>query len=355
MSKVPISVCIIAKNEERYIEECLRKLKPHGMEIVVADTGSTDKTKEIAMKYADKVLDFEWIDDFSAARNFCAKNASNNWILSIDCDEYLNSINLRDIRIFMQKYPRYTGMIHLINLVSSKKGETYTGDNVVRFYNRNHYRYENPIHEQLVSIKGKESDITQKCFLLPLEAIHHGYNINAEEMEQKQKRNVKILHKSLEKNPNDPYMLFQLGQSEYILQDIDASIEHMKKALEYAPSTDFSYVQILITSLAQIYRDVGRNQEALDLMETYKDSCKTARFVFMHALTLMDSNQILKALLQFLKVVTLPDVASLGENLKYCYENIINIYRRMGENEMADMFVEKFEALKAEKDMLFNS
>ena len=61
MSKVPISVCIIAKNEERFIEDCLKRLKPFGMEIIVTDTGSTDRTKEIAQKYADKVVDFEWI------------------------------------------------------------------------------------------------------------------------------------------------------------------------------------------------------------------------------------------------------------------------------------------------------
>ena len=54
MSRVPISVCMIAKNEEKYIEECLKKLKPYGFEIIVTDTGSSDKTKEIAQKYADK-------------------------------------------------------------------------------------------------------------------------------------------------------------------------------------------------------------------------------------------------------------------------------------------------------------
>ena len=107
MSKVPISVCLIAKNEEKNIEECLKRLKPYGFEIIVTDTGSTDKTKELAARYADKVLDFEWIDDFSAARNFCAKNASNNWILSLDCDEYVNSIDVKTMRILMQKFPRY--------------------------------------------------------------------------------------------------------------------------------------------------------------------------------------------------------------------------------------------------------
>ena len=78
MSKVPVSVCIIAKNEEKFIEDCLKHLKPFGMEIIVADTGSTDRTKEIAQQYADKVVDFEWVKDFSAARNYCASFASNN-------------------------------------------------------------------------------------------------------------------------------------------------------------------------------------------------------------------------------------------------------------------------------------
>lgn len=67
MSKVPVSVCIIAKNEEKFIEDCLKHLLPYGMEIIVADTGSTDRTKEIAEKYADRVVDFEWVNDFAAA------------------------------------------------------------------------------------------------------------------------------------------------------------------------------------------------------------------------------------------------------------------------------------------------
>ena len=67
MSKIPVSVCIIAKNEEKHIEECLQHLKPFGFEIIVTDTGSTDRTVEIAEKYADKVLHFQWINDFSAA------------------------------------------------------------------------------------------------------------------------------------------------------------------------------------------------------------------------------------------------------------------------------------------------
>ena len=59
-----LSVCIIAKNEEKHIEKCMQCLSDKEVQIVVADTGSTDKTKEIAKKYTEFVYDFKWIDDF---------------------------------------------------------------------------------------------------------------------------------------------------------------------------------------------------------------------------------------------------------------------------------------------------
>lgn len=103
MSKIPVSVCIIAKNEEKYIGECLKRLEPYGFEIVVTDTGSTDQTVEIAKQYTDKVFEFEWVSDFSAARNFCVSHASNNWILTLDCDEYVHSIDVSSLRRIMQQ------------------------------------------------------------------------------------------------------------------------------------------------------------------------------------------------------------------------------------------------------------
>jgi len=153
MSKVPISVCIIAKNEEKYIEECLRKLKPYGFEIVVADTGSTDATKEIASRYADKVVDFTWINDFSAARNFCAKQASNNWILALDCDEYIESVDIRILRVLLQQKPKQVGVVRMKNIQLRENDELgYSVDDLPRLYNRNYYRYDKPIHEQIIPI-----------------------------------------------------------------------------------------------------------------------------------------------------------------------------------------------------------
>ena len=137
MTKLPVSVCIIAKNEEKYIEECLKRLQPYGFEIVVTDTGSQDRTKKIARQYASRVLDYTWTDDFSAARNFCADHASNDWIIVLDCDEYVADVDLNTLRLFMEKVPDYTGVLRLKNLVNKEDGtQGYSVDDVIRMYDR---------------------------------------------------------------------------------------------------------------------------------------------------------------------------------------------------------------------------
>lgn len=356
MSKIPVSVCLIAKNEEKYIEECLKCLLPYGFEIVVTDTGSTDRTKEIAMKYADKVLDFEWIDDFSAARNFCASHASNNWIMAIDCDEYVSSINVQGLRILMQRYPKFLGAFDLKNLVIGADGkDRYSIDRVVRMYNRNYYTYISSIHEQITYKDEAKRNEVQNTFVIPMEIIHHGYYLTPEEMLEKQKRNLEMLYQNIEKSPDDPYLLFQAGQSEHIIGNYAKSIEHFEKSLEKIPSIEYAYVQVMITTLARSYCYEERQADALELMNRYADQIKTAKYAFTHASVLLENGQPLKSLLMYLKIVTMEDRNDLGANLLNCYENIMMLYREMGQDDMADMFIDKYNECKMELDRVMNA
>ena len=199
MTKLPISVCIIAKNEEKYIEHCLQALRRYPWEIIVVDTGSTDATKQIADRYADKVEDFIWIDDFSAARNFAASLASNNWILVLDCDEYLTQVDEHALRICMQQHLRHVGMMGLNNVYTQPDGEVrYKPEEVPRFYNRNFYEYRFRIHEQITP--RNQVNLEEVClntYKLPVTVEHHGYDISPEEMERKQARNLTLLQSSL--------------------------------------------------------------------------------------------------------------------------------------------------------------
>jgi glycosyltransferase involved in cell wall biosynthesis len=89
---------MITKNEEKNLEKCLNSVKDIVDEIIIVDTGSTDKTKEIAKKFNAKIIDFKWIDDFSAARNECLKHATKDWILVLDADETIAKEDLNELR-----------------------------------------------------------------------------------------------------------------------------------------------------------------------------------------------------------------------------------------------------------------
>ena len=107
MSDIMLSIGMIVKNEARSLEQCLQALAPLResipCELVIADTGSTDRTKEIAEKYADQLFDFPWVDDFSAARNAVMERCSGVWYLSIDADEYLDS-DVSELVTFLREH-----------------------------------------------------------------------------------------------------------------------------------------------------------------------------------------------------------------------------------------------------------
>ena len=84
-----ISACMIVKNEAAFLEGCLSSLSGHVDEIIVVDTGSDDETPAIAQQFGCRVLQYEWRDDFSAARNIALDRATSDWILYIDADERL--------------------------------------------------------------------------------------------------------------------------------------------------------------------------------------------------------------------------------------------------------------------------
>ncbi len=112
---ITISLCMIVKNEERILARCLDSVADLVDEIIIVDTGSVDKTKEIASRYTDKIYDFQWIDDFSAARNFAFSKATMEYIYSADADEVISEENrerfaqmkqvlLPEIEIVQMKY-----------------------------------------------------------------------------------------------------------------------------------------------------------------------------------------------------------------------------------------------------------
>ncbi|MCM2979036.1 MULTISPECIES: tetratricopeptide repeat-containing glycosyltransferase family 2 protein [Priestia] len=103
---ISISLCMIVKNEEDVIERCLMSVKSLVDEIIIVDTGSSDCTKEIISAYTDFIFDFNWIDDFSAARNFAFSKATKDYILWLDADDIITEENIINFLTLKQALTR---------------------------------------------------------------------------------------------------------------------------------------------------------------------------------------------------------------------------------------------------------
>lgn len=329
---LPISVCIIAKNEENYIGECLRRLSPYDWEIVVVDTGSTDRTVEIARTYTPNIYRFDWINDFSAAKNFSVSKASNDYILSVDCDEYLenNDTAFDTISSLTKRVaPHQIGMLNLINpsaeFPSSGGTVPAVHEHIARFFNRKFTSYKGSIHEQLVSKDGKALEFIP----VPLTFYHMGYCI-ADIKEKKSSRNITLLQAELQTNGPDPYLLFQLGQCYFGLSEYDNALPYFEQALSMEVNEQEEYVQTLVESYGYCLIHLGQYEKALSLEGVYPVFSRRADFVFLMGLIYMNNAMFENAVREFQKAASINNYAVEGTNSYLAYYNAGVIYECTG-------------------------
>ena len=149
---ITISLCMIVKNEERILKRCLDSVADLVEEIIIVDTGSTDRTKEIAAAYTDRIYDFEWIDDFSAARNFAFSKASQEYIYSADADEVLDEENRERFRIMKEALLPEVDIVQMKYGNQLQFGTVYNYDEEYRpklFRRLRSFRWIEPIHETI--------------------------------------------------------------------------------------------------------------------------------------------------------------------------------------------------------------
>lgn len=328
---IPISVCIIAKNEEQYIEECLRRLSVYDWEIIVVDTGSTDQTVEIALKYTSNVFYFDWINDFSAARNYSISKASNDYILIVDCDEYLESDTetkhiIQSLTTLIEK--QQVGLIHLYSptnvLTTSETQSTIIHDHIARFFHKKFIQYQGSIHEQLVSFNGKKLTFIS----IPLTFYHTGYS-TLDIKKTKTERNIPLLKAALETNSSDPYLLFQLGQSYFGLNEYQNALPYFERALLLDVNEQEEYVQTLVESYGYCLLYLQQYSRALELEGIYPIFSKRADFVFLMGLIYMNNAMFEYAIDTFLKATTISTYSVEGVNSYSAYYNIGVIYECM--------------------------
>lgn len=336
---IPISICIIAKNEEQNIENCLKPLRAYDWEIIVVDTGSTDRTKEIAGKYADKVLDYIWCDDFSAARNFSIEQASYDTILVIDSDEYLTEIDIEAILHLASQNPVSVGLLSRENHYQMNGTDSVYVDLVERLFSRKYYHYEGIIHEQ-VCLREPER-YTYETYQIPLILNHSGYNGSEEALREKAMRNISLLEKDLEIHPGNPYTYFQIGQSYNMIHDDVNACLYYGKGLSYDVDPAAEYVQMMVIGYGYALLHLNRAEEALGLNGVYDAFAVSADFFTLMGLIYLRNGQYMNALLEFVKALSCDKAHVVGSNSFIPSYNIGLINEMMGDTEAALMHYKK--------------
>lgn len=230
-----ISQCMIVKNEEKNIARALTWAKDIAYEQIVVDTGSTDRTVEIAKSMGAKVYHFTWIDDFSAAKNHAIDLASGEWIALLDADEYLSDEDAAKLPEFLTKVGKQHYGIAMSWLQMEDTGRIMSGGTQIRiFRNTRKLRYRNRIHEVL-ALEGQPLPVIDAC--LQFAIFHTGYGESAVGQGQKGRRNIPIILKELEEKPDNYDMMGYLADSYSSAGEKEKAREWYYKAIRHMPDT----------------------------------------------------------------------------------------------------------------------
>jgi tetratricopeptide (TPR) repeat protein len=244
-----ISLCMIVRDEEGFLGDCLRSVRDVVDEIVVVDTGSTDSTPRIASDFGSRVFRFEWTDDFSKARNYSVEQATGDWILILDADETIARSDAGKIRAlargdadgYLFTYRGYTldsnDMRWVANDDSYPEGAGWDGwieGRVVRMFRRDErIRFQGAVHESAdLSIRSFGGTILDTDII-----IHHFHEKKGKErLLEKQLQYLRLCEKNLEKFPATAKTHHDMGLIyRYVLKDLPKAIHHQQLAVDLDP------------------------------------------------------------------------------------------------------------------------
>jgi len=321
-----VSLCMIVKNEEKHLAKCLLSVKPLVDEMVVVDTGSTDRTKDIAKVFGAKVYDFEWTDDFSEARNFSISHSSGSWIFIMDADEVISPLDHEEFKNIVEKQTsksvaysletrNYTLNANTVGWRANEgkysKEEAGTGwypsVKVRLFKSADHIRFQFPVHEMVdPSLKASDMEI-ERCGI----PIHHYGQLEAKQNDNKAELYYSMGVKKLDKMGNDIAAIRELavqagnlgkwnesislwkrvvgiksdfaeayiniGSAHWNLGEYENALVYAQRAVELAPHVKEAYFNMSISHLL-----LGNAKQAVSVLERLTQKCPdymAARFM----------------------------------------------------------------------------
>lgn len=254
MKAPTIALVMIVKNGADTLARCLSSVQGHVDDIIMLDTGSTDDTVPIAQRFGARVHHFEWVDDFSAARNVALAYSNADWNLILDADNWLESGHevLRSLGT-----ESFMGQIAIQNRFMQGNEVRESTEWVSRLLPKG-IRYAGRIHEQPINDRG----LTSKR--LDIRLGHDGYM--PEGLAAKKGRNEALLRVALSESPQDPYLLFQLGKELSIYDRHREAVDYFLQAVERSTGS-LAYRHDLIMRTLYALKQAGQLESAILLAE----------------------------------------------------------------------------------------
>ncbi len=256
-----LSVCLIVKDEEEMLGACLESVANIAGEIVVYDTGSRDRTIEIARGAGAKVIEGYWDNDFARARNVALAHASGDWVLTLDADEIFQcDSDALDALLSGADREIEAYMVAVENLEGA--GTLGVAHMSVRIARRTAARWHYSLHEQLKSVDDPERDL-RRLYWSEARIIHRGYLAQVMKSKNKAQRNLEIAKAALDEDEaNRPYATLNYGRSLVMAGHLDEAVGVLREAATYSSHGYFS--RTVLTVLSTLLTDLGRYDEALE-------------------------------------------------------------------------------------------
>ena len=300
-----LSVSMIVKNEEQFLDQCLAALDGVAHQIVVVDTGSTDRTVQIAKAHGAEVHHFDWCDDFAAARNFALEHARGDWVLVLDADEVLTTEGLNGLRQDMAT-PNLMGYrIRCVHLEPKPNGGYQPMADAWHYIprlvrNAPGLHFVGIIHEQIFSsTEVRAKDWQMKTGFGKGALNHYGYAEEIKTSRNKIDRNITLLERALEDSPQEPTLLMSYALDLYNRGDVEKALETNRQAFqivsEYPPDGISPEVrERLLSVFSNLLLQSEMHEELIEVAESplAKDCGPTSSILFMYALALFKSGRV---------------------------------------------------------------
>lgn len=257
-----LSLCMIVKDEEKSLPECLESVQGLVDEIVIVDTGSKDRTPEIAKEFGAKVFPFSWINDFAAARNESLRHATGDYILWLDADDRIPPEERDKFSLWKERLPEARDRAYWFVIESPEQGDDFFSRYALQvraFPNRPGVGFIRRIHESVI-----DSLMLQRIALeeTSIRITHRGYSDPAS-VQRKAMRNLKMLLGALAENPRDFVTLWHLSQTYGVLGNYEKALHYAKRFLEegcFEGQPDWRIAALI--NVARCYSHLGEDQEA---------------------------------------------------------------------------------------------